>query len=88
MAVAPELRGPRRRHGACSRRRSSGRGSSARPSLFLGSNSKLGSAVHLYEQFGFQHVEPETLHMPYDRANVFMRLELSPGFRRSRRRLD
>ena len=44
--------------------------------LFLGSNSKLGSAVHLYEQFGFQHVEPDTLHMPYERANVFMRLEL------------
>jgi N-acetylglutamate synthase-like GNAT family acetyltransferase len=46
-------------------------------SLFLGSNAKLASAVHLYEELGFTHVAPETLHMPYARANVFMRLRLT-----------
>jgi predicted N-acetyltransferase YhbS len=35
--------------------------------------------VHLYEAFGFRHVSPGALHMPYERADVFMRLELSPG---------
>jgi N-acetylglutamate synthase-like GNAT family acetyltransferase len=45
-------------------------------SLFLGSNAKLADAVHLYEAFGFEHVAPESLHMPYARANVFMRLAL------------
>ena len=49
-------------------------------SLFLGSNSKLADAVHLYEQFGFVHIAPEQLHMPYARANVFMELLLvDPG---------
>ncbi len=45
-------------------------------SLFLGSNAKLASAVHLYEELGFVHVAPQTLHMPYERANVFMVLRL------------
>jgi N-acetylglutamate synthase-like GNAT family acetyltransferase len=46
-------------------------------SLFLGSNSKLHDAVHLYESAGFRHVPPETLPPnPYTRADVFMRLEL------------
>jgi N-acetylglutamate synthase-like GNAT family acetyltransferase len=45
-------------------------------SLFLGSSTKLESAVHLYEAFGFRHVPPEKLHMPYARADVFMELEL------------
>jgi putative acetyltransferase len=43
-------------------------------SLFLGSSTKLANAVHLYEAAGFKHVAPETLHMPYARADVFMRL--------------
>lgn len=45
--------------------------------LILGSNTKLASAVHLYESFGFQHVLPEELPpSPYVRANVHMRLYL------------
>ncbi len=46
-------------------------------SLFLGSSTKLPSAVHLYESIGFRHVKPETLPpMPYTRANVFMEMAL------------
>ena len=46
-------------------------------SLFLGSNSRLKSAVHLYESVGFRHVPPESMPpMPYTRANVFMELLL------------
>jgi putative acetyltransferase len=45
--------------------------------LFLGSNSKLENAVHLYESVGFQHVPPERLPPnPYTRANVFMEMSL------------
>lgn len=45
--------------------------------LFLGSNRKLSDAVHLYESAGFRHVTPEEIgHMPYDRADVFMALQL------------
>lgn len=46
-------------------------------SLFLGSNSKLKNAVHLYQSVGFQHVLPEQLPpVHYDRADVFMQLPL------------
>ena len=45
-------------------------------SLFLGSSRKLANAVHLYESLGFAHVAPETIHMPYARADVFMQLTL------------
>lgn len=46
-------------------------------SLFLGSNSILKNAVHLYEAVGFEHVPPESLpDMHYARADVFMRMEL------------
>lgn len=45
-------------------------------SLFLGSSTKLPAAVHLYETFGFEHVAPETIQMPYARADVFMQLVL------------
>jgi putative acetyltransferase len=48
--------------------------------LFLGSNRRLAPAVHLYESVGFRHVPREDIGpMPYDRANVFMRLELPPA---------
>ncbi len=50
-------------------------------SIFLGSSTKLANAVHLYEALGFEHVAPETLHMPYARADVFMQLVLTPGSR-------
>jgi ribosomal protein S18 acetylase RimI-like enzyme len=46
-------------------------------SLFLGSNSRLENAVHLYESIGFRHVPPERIPaMPYARANVFMEMSL------------
>lgn len=46
-------------------------------SLFLGSNSKLENAVHLYESVGFHHVPPERVPpTPYTRANVFMEMQL------------
>jgi putative acetyltransferase len=48
-------------------------------SVFLGSSRKLASAVHLYESVGFVHVAPTTVHMPYARADVFMRLFLHPA---------
>jgi putative acetyltransferase len=45
--------------------------------LFLGSNSILKDAVHLYESLGFRHVPPEKLpEMHYARANVFMEMTL------------
>jgi putative acetyltransferase len=46
-------------------------------SLFLGSNSVLKSALHLYEAVGFRHVPPENLpEMHYARADVFMEMPL------------
>ena len=46
-------------------------------SLFLGSNTILKNAVHLYESVGFQHVPPERIPpTPYTRANVFMEMQL------------
>ena len=46
-------------------------------SLFLGSNSVLSNAVHLYESIGFRYVPPESLpEMHYARADVFMEMEL------------
>ena len=46
-------------------------------SLFLGSSTKLPSAVHLYESVGFSHVPAERVGpVPYARADVFMELLL------------
>jgi N-acetylglutamate synthase-like GNAT family acetyltransferase len=46
-------------------------------SLFLGSNTRLADAVHLYESVGFRHVPPASLPPnPYTRANVFMQTPL------------
>ena len=43
--------------------------------LFLGSNSRLANAIHLYESIGFRHVPPERLAPThYARANVFMEI--------------
>ena len=45
--------------------------------LILGSNTKLGSAVYLYEQLGFRHLPPERRpQLAYSRADVFMELDL------------
>jgi putative acetyltransferase len=46
--------------------------------LYLGSNSKLADAVHLYESAGFRHLPPEKIPpSPYARATIFMELDLS-----------
>ena len=46
-------------------------------SLFLGSNSVLANAVHLYESVGFCHIPADQIPpTPYTRANVFMRMTL------------
>jgi putative acetyltransferase len=76
MAVSPELRGlgigRRILEYAVKQAKQLGA-----KSLFLGSNSSLKNAVHLYESIGFRHVPPESLpHMPYTRANVFMEMPL------------
>ena len=76
MAVSPHMRG-----GGLGRRLlqhaiAQARGLGAK-SLFLGSNTRLKDAVHLYESVGFRHVKPETLPpMPYSRADVFMEMPL------------
>ncbi|MER7586021.1 GNAT family N-acetyltransferase [Micromonospora sp. NPDC127501] len=45
--------------------------------LFLGSNTRLANAVHLYETTGFQHVSPDQIPLPpYARADVFMKMAL------------
>jgi N-acetylglutamate synthase-like GNAT family acetyltransferase len=79
MAVSPSLRGRgfgrRLLQHAIAQARSIG----AR-SLFLGSNTQLKDAVHLYESVGFRHVKPESLPpMPYNRADVFMEMPLGPA---------
>lgn len=46
--------------------------------VFLGSSTKLKDAVHLYEALGFRHVLPAELpEMKYERADVFMKLDLA-----------
>ncbi len=46
-------------------------------SLFLGSNTRLADAIHIYESVGFRHLPPESVPpSPYVRANVFMELPL------------
>ena len=77
MAVAPEHRGRGfgriLLHAAIDQARALGA-----TALFLGSSTKLPTAVRLYEQAGFVHVRPDEIGpMPYDRADVFMRLDLS-----------
>lgn len=76
MAVSPHLRGRgigrRLLQHAIAQARSIG----AR-SLFLGSNTRLKDAVHLYESVGFRHVKAENLPpIPYGRADVFMEMTL------------
>ena len=76
MAVAPEARGQ-----GIGRRLLEYAIAEARllgvTSLFLGSNTKLADAVHLYESVGFRHVAREHLpHLAYARADVFMDLPL------------
>lgn len=72
MAVSPRLRGQGIGRQILEYAMARAREFGAR-SLYLGSSTKLPNAVHLYEQFGFQHVGPETLPgLAYGRADVFM----------------
>jgi GNAT superfamily N-acetyltransferase len=75
MAVAPALRGRgigrKLLVGAIEHARALG----AR-SVFLGSSTRLPSAVHLYESFGFRHVPREMLSLTSTRIDVFMELVL------------
>jgi putative acetyltransferase len=76
MAVSPELRGlgigRRLLEYAINQARKMGAAS-----LFLGSNSILKNAVHLYESVGFHHVPSDQVpDMALARANVFMEMPL------------
>jgi N-acetylglutamate synthase-like GNAT family acetyltransferase len=76
MAVSPSLRGQGIGRRLLQHTIDQARLLGAR-SLFLGSSTKLPSAIHLYESLGFRHVPPELLPpMPYARANVFMEITL------------
>lgn len=48
--------------------------------LFLGTNSKLAPAVHLYEEAGFCRIDPGRLPVAdyYARADILMELSLNP----------
>ena len=76
MAVSPHLRGRGIGRRLLQHAIAQARNFDAR-SLFLGSNTRLKSAVHLYESVGFRHVKPENLPpMPYTRVDVFMEMAL------------
>ena len=76
MAVAPESRGRGIGRKLLAAAVDHARELGAR-SVFLGTSRKLGSAVHLYETFGFRHVPRETLRLASTRIDVFMELLLS-----------
>ncbi len=74
MAVTPQFRGKGVGRKLLDHVIAEARATGAK-SLFLGSSTKLPSAVHLYESAGFRHVPAEELPpMPYVRADVFMEL--------------
>ncbi len=77
MAVSPQLRGQGIGRKLLAYAIEQARACGAK-SLFLGSNSRLENAVHLYESSGFRHVPPEELGPSlYARANVFMTMDLA-----------
>ena len=76
MAVAPAMRGQGIGRAILLHAIAQARAMGARQ-LFLGSSTKLVSAVALYESAGFRHVDPATLpKLAYARANVFMAMEM------------
>jgi N-acetylglutamate synthase-like GNAT family acetyltransferase len=76
MAVSPRLRGLGVGRALLEHTVAQARSAGAK-SLFLGSSTRLPSAVHLYESIGFRHVPPERLPpMHYNRADVFMEMTL------------
>jgi putative acetyltransferase len=83
MAVSPHLRGRGLGRRLLQHAIADAKSIGAR-SLFLGSNTRLKDAVHLYESVGFHHVRPANLSpMPYSRADVFMEMPLEPDSNRS-----
>ena len=76
MAVSPQTRGQGIGRLLLAYAIEQARGMGAH-TVFLGSSTKLQNAIHLYEALGFRHVPPSELpEMKYDRADVFMKLEL------------
>jgi putative acetyltransferase len=76
MAVSPKMRGQGIGRKLLLHVIAQARGLGA-AKLFLGSNSILKNAIHLYEAVGFSHVPPESLpEMHYARADVFMEMWL------------
>ena len=76
MAVAPHVRGLGIGRGLLLHVVDQARALGA-DSLFLGSNTRLVSAVALYESAGFRHLPPDRQpQLAYTRANVFMELGL------------
>ncbi len=76
MAVSPEVRGLGIGRQMLVFAVEQARAMGAR-SLWLGSNTRLQNAVHLYESVGFEHVPPEQLPASaYVRCDVFMVLKL------------
>lgn len=76
MAVAPYLRGKGVGRRLIEYTLQQARTLGARR-VFLGSNSVLANAVHLYEALGFRHVPPTELpYMGYARADVYMLYDL------------
>ena len=77
MAVAPRVRGRGYGRALLLHSIAQARSLGAR-SLFLGSNTRLTTAVKLYESVGFRHLEPEERpNLAYSRANIFMQLALT-----------
>ena len=76
MAIAPEMRGQ-----GLGRKLLTHVLQQARPlgahTVVLGSSTQLANAVHLYESLGFRHVPAAELPIQYERASVFMKLELA-----------
>ncbi len=76
MAVAPELRGQGVGRGLLLYVLSQARLLGAH-TIVLGSGTKLQNAVHLYESLGFRHVPSSELPIQYERATVWMKLDLA-----------
>ncbi|QHN05348.1 GNAT family N-acetyltransferase [Granulicella sp. WH15] len=75
MAVSPKLRGLGIGRKLIEYAIGQARGMGAKK-LVLGTNSKLGNAVHLYEAVGFEHRPPKGPAAAYARADVYMEMEL------------
>ncbi|MGI4758354.1 MAG: GNAT family N-acetyltransferase [Janthinobacterium lividum] len=75
MAVAPEARGQGVGRKLLTYVLQQGRELGAH-TVVLGSSTQLENAVHLYESLGFRHVAEADLPIRYERASVWMKLDL------------